>query len=587
MIRTGVLLLAVLALVGGETGPGDALVRIGDRGSLPDPTRFDERFPEMAEWARAGVEGGIPRADRIVATLKPGDDLQRAIDGAAGDPRDPGVILLQPGTHPFATTLRLKPGIILRGADRAGTVLAASLATGTCVRMAEWSALEDLTVLNQLVRERPESEYLGKYDNGGPSDACTISFGGSNAWLQRCDVLYAGRNPIEIHDRKANHITVRDCLIDKAYQKGGKGSGYFDISESSHVLIYRTTVRNIRHVSIMFNARHVVLYGCRIEVDINYHDGCPTMVLVERTTVQRRPGHHWSSICYGWQPWQDDGPGPRCFLWANAFDDGRGSGEQQVWVLRDTTPKYPNMTELEPMILPFGPPPKAGTLYAVTGRDIPAEEVERGAVWAKLQQAQRARDWKGIIQSASTAIAVFPADAPERAAATAALAEAERAADDALAKLRPTPAALRTFLASWKGTAAAQEATAIAVRTADEAWAKLGPEPSASQVRAHLADWDGVAPVAVARARLDALATVEWEKRKDKATAAQLQAFQKQWPGTAAAAQAAQRQTELLRTALADLVARKDRLTRKEREAAIDAFAGTPLEQEARAVLGR
>jgi hypothetical protein len=34
--------------------------QIGDVGQVFDETRFVPRFPEMKEWAKAGVQGGIP-----------------------------------------------------------------------------------------------------------------------------------------------------------------------------------------------------------------------------------------------------------------------------------------------------------------------------------------------------------------------------------------------------------------------------------------------------------------------------------------------------------------------------------------------
>jgi hypothetical protein len=68
--------------------------RLGDPGWTFDESRFDPRFPAMREWARAGVEGGIPlrRSLPIKKRLQPGDDLQAAINAVAT--QGGGVILL-------------------------------------------------------------------------------------------------------------------------------------------------------------------------------------------------------------------------------------------------------------------------------------------------------------------------------------------------------------------------------------------------------------------------------------------------------------------------------------------------------------
>lgn len=58
------------------------VIRIGDAASVPDPSRFDPKYPQMAEWAKAGVRGGIPprQASRIVERVSPGQDIQAALD---------------------------------------------------------------------------------------------------------------------------------------------------------------------------------------------------------------------------------------------------------------------------------------------------------------------------------------------------------------------------------------------------------------------------------------------------------------------------------------------------------------------------
>ncbi|MBC8155829.1 MAG: right-handed parallel beta-helix repeat-containing protein, partial [Bacteroidetes bacterium] len=95
----------------------------GDAGWLADESRFDPRFPDMKEWAKAGVEGGIPVRSQtpVRQRLAPGQALQPAIDAVAA--AGGGVLLLAKGDYPIRQPIILKTGVILRGQSRDSTRL--------------------------------------------------------------------------------------------------------------------------------------------------------------------------------------------------------------------------------------------------------------------------------------------------------------------------------------------------------------------------------------------------------------------------------------------------------------------------------
>jgi hypothetical protein len=97
--------------------------QIGDPGWVLDESRLDPRFPEMREWAKAGVVGGIPLRNtlEIKFRLQPGEDLQAAIDQVALS--GGGVVLLEPGDHRISKTIKMKSGVVVRGADKEQTVV--------------------------------------------------------------------------------------------------------------------------------------------------------------------------------------------------------------------------------------------------------------------------------------------------------------------------------------------------------------------------------------------------------------------------------------------------------------------------------
>ena len=94
--------------------------RIGDAGSVFDAGKYDGRFPDMKEWAKAGVEGGIPpRSESLVAArVKPGESIQEALDRDSS-----GVVLVLNGIHTVKRTINVPSNVIVRGETRDGTIL--------------------------------------------------------------------------------------------------------------------------------------------------------------------------------------------------------------------------------------------------------------------------------------------------------------------------------------------------------------------------------------------------------------------------------------------------------------------------------
>lgn len=577
---------------------GAEVIRIGDAGSRPDPSRYDERLPEMGEWALAGVEGGIPYIQRVVAELPAGGDLTTAVAAASVSVDNPGVIRLAAGEYSIPGRLKLKPGLVLRGISREQTHLLSELdemvspygvGEAHAIELASHSALEDLTVSNRHVLAKDPSSYAGKYDNPGAPCSGLVRVGGkcSNAWIQRCALTHAGSNPLSISGK---HFTLRDSLVDHAYNKGGKGHGYLEVGHASHLLFYNCEIKNIRHISIMWKSRFVVILHCRLNIDINYHDGLPTQCLVESTTIDRRGGHHWSPICFGWEPWQDVGPGPRCFLWNNTFD-GDGGGADQIKVLRDTTPGYAAMETKKPMILDFGPPPAHGTLYAVTGKHLPYEVVAQARCLDQLAKARASDEVQQILFYAQSAQRLFAADSDEHAQAQQAIDAVEAKANAALEDLgsRADGDDFHQFNAHWAGTAAIERAAAQAAEAAAVEWAKVTKgdrDPLASKVSRFVEEWHGLAPLDEAMRWYNQYAGEKFARiEEDLDSVSQTMKFIDKWPHAEVTERVRQAYRANLQRELDDLIKQKDGFSSRQRKRAAALFEGTPLEQQAREAL--
>lgn len=530
----------------------DEPIRIGDWNSVPDPARFDPAYPEMAEWAKAGVRGGIPPrgVSAIVERLKPGDDLQAALNRAGAEAKQRGfvadkkagrqqvpldkryvVVLLAEGTYAFGPEkcqdpgysnqptgfmLRIPGGVILRGASRNTLLLfdpprAKGIPEGRfdgfggvrMIRMDSFSGLEDLTVRNKQVMEQDYSKVEGLYDPHPGIDrkdlpvlcGMGIDMSGSDSFMQNCAVLDMATCPV---NASGTWHTLRDNLVERSWNKGKAGNGYYHTSGGHHSLFYNETIRNIRHVCIQGeeprNKFHVWIHN-RIEVDFNFHNGIQGSVLVQDCHIEPRPGHQWAT--------------------GDGFQGYRESYADRNLVFRVTPfqPKGVHVIEqpgrCTAVLKPELPEPKGGTFYAVTGRHIGLAQVETARLSLRMEGLFAARKWSEAYTAASAVAASAAKGSAEGDAAGALLAKLEAQAKTDLAAVlaKPDPKALQAFLGAWGAWPGAAPAREAAAGIADAELAKLLATPPTS---ARLADfiraWPGMAAGERAQKEYDALA---------------------------------------------------------------------------------
>jgi len=310
----------------------------GDRGWAFDAEQYDARFPDMWHWAQAGVQCGIPGPDdfSVVDTLRPGEDLQDAIDNAAE--QGGGILLLLPGVYPIHETLYLKDSIILRGASRSKVVFSNQLRgpffpspfdniTGIRFHNIRWAGLENLTVKYEVVDFQPvDYDYFDypwqkKTFRNNPGEdfqlyVTQVTFDHArNSWIRNCQILDSGTDPILVLE--SEHISITKTRVDGAYNKGGRGNGYFNIEQNSrYVLLAEDTVRAIRHLAIQSGAKYNVLISNYLEVDVNFHNGDGGHNLVEGNIIRIPEWHSWHCFSRG-VPKHHRPPGPGNLLLNN------------------------------------------------------------------------------------------------------------------------------------------------------------------------------------------------------------------------------------------------------------------------------
>ena len=294
----------------------------GDACMVVDSNCLDfSQYPVISKLVTAGVQGGVPDNLPIIATINSTDDIQTTIDNASGT----GVIVLTAGTYPVSSTIYMKSNIVLRGEDAELVILESTIKStwGEGKKNTiefdnvSHSGIENLTILYNVIGYDPIDglDWLdGKWcsscyknDPHGLNDLyvrqVSINNSSSNCWVDGCRIIKSGTDPILL---AGNHNTLRNNYIDRCYNKGALGNGYYDI-RGDYNLISNDTIKRIRHLAIQQGAEYNVIIECYIEGDVNFHNGDDGNNLIERNEIKLPTWHGWDvfrsgGVVYGHQP---------------------------------------------------------------------------------------------------------------------------------------------------------------------------------------------------------------------------------------------------------------------------------------------
>ncbi len=312
---------------------------LGSACATIDASCLDSNFPEMQEFALAGVTGGIPYDTNIAVTVSPGDNLQAVINSVNAN--GGGVILLSEGTYPISTTLNMKSDVVLRGINKE-TVIIESTVKGTDSNAysiyfdgVARAGVENLTHFYRVDGCSPiDRENLndGPYDqNAYSNDPCGntnivvtaigMSKSTSNSWIDNCNILESGNHAVRL---RGNNCTVSRSYIDRSYNKGPGGRGYFDIT-GDYNLVVENTIKRLRHFTIQLGARYNVVYKNTLWIDINFHNDDDGQNLIEQNTITTPSWHGWDIVDTG-APEFHRPPGPNNIIFNNTTNH-RQTGE--------------------------------------------------------------------------------------------------------------------------------------------------------------------------------------------------------------------------------------------------------------------
>jgi len=296
-------------------------------------------------WSKAGVtESFIPSSERNnsdtlydVALLQ--EQLNRLSDSGGGK------LIVSKGNFEIHKTVRIPSDVSLVGVSRDASIFEIKMkevfeksrhhmapqgnSAAFLFDKVSNASIENLTITYKAVDFEPldfdtyDHEWVRDVFHG--HDSRTDSLFVTSVWFERsenckishCNILQAGNDPVRI--RLSKHVTCSHNFVDRAFNKGGRGAGYYNLIHSHYCLLFKETVARIRHLSIHKSSSYNVVYGCDLETDVNFHNGDRGHNLIENNRIMIPNWHSWRPFGIG-DAAQHEPPGPYNILYRNETD---------------------------------------------------------------------------------------------------------------------------------------------------------------------------------------------------------------------------------------------------------------------------
>ncbi|MGJ8733361.1 MAG: CBM96 family carbohydrate-binding protein [Cellulophaga sp.] len=268
----------------------NAQLKVGDPGVRFDSNKYDNRYPQMKEWQKAGVRGGIPflKDVKVIKTLTNGansDAINKAIVDAS---KESGLVavLLKNGTYTIDKRIVMKSNVSLIGEDRNKVKCIIKMNNGDAFSFykVRKSGIYTLTIQGSWGKPKYDWNYgLDENDELKSNDNISVKFNRSeDCWLDKVTILNSAKDPVRV---PANHITLRDLVVDGAHKKAGGAQGYFFI-QGAYNLITGCKVTHIRHISLQGgNVEYNVVYDNDFRQEVSFHSGDKGNNLIENNRI--------------------------------------------------------------------------------------------------------------------------------------------------------------------------------------------------------------------------------------------------------------------------------------------------------------
>lgn len=276
--------------------PWETQVRIGDSNPRFDSNKLDANYPQMREWMKAGVEGGIPslksQLSKVTITFESGASV-KDINGFlnSGDKYAPRIILLKNGNYTFDQQIRLYAQDVLIGESRDGVVVTLKSNGGFSYYNASKAGIRNLSIEGDYRSYPPDPTVMEETLIGmNLAKHATIEMKGAvNCYIDNVKMKNIASHAFVIGNTAQNNgrnNTVRDLDVDGAYNKGGY-MAYLHIG-GSYNLITGCRVVHLRHISMQDpTSFYNVFYKNDVEQEVSFHndDGGDNLVEYNRITL--------------------------------------------------------------------------------------------------------------------------------------------------------------------------------------------------------------------------------------------------------------------------------------------------------------
>jgi hypothetical protein len=290
--------------------------RLGDPGVTFDESKMDPAYPQMQQWRKAGVPGGIPFRESwpVIAVLEPTNSagINAVLNSVWRDAHRNGgrTVFLKNGTYIIDQPIEMKPSVQLVGESRDGVLLLITITTQTSPQQ-ELSAVSFNSILNSGIvnltirgdHGTPRQDRM-VFQNLKPEFMVnSVSFLNSyNCWVDDLNIIDSGTHPVS--GWNSRNITIRGCYVDGAWNKGEEGRGYFAMM-GSYWLVVDNHVRRLRHFGLQKHyCEYNVVYRNFIEQDINFHDDDLGNNLIEGNRIilpTTIPSANWHAVMGAWR----------------------------------------------------------------------------------------------------------------------------------------------------------------------------------------------------------------------------------------------------------------------------------------------
>jgi hypothetical protein len=284
--------------------------RYGDPGVSFDPAKMDPAYPQMLEWQKAGVTGGVPFRSQlpVLAVVEPTDSagLRAVLDSVwrSALSSGGGRVILKNGTYTIDGMVNIPPYVLLQGESREGVELLVTMTTEPpeAAIAISFDQVFNAGLANLTIRGNYGTPDPSVMENVKPEFmVSSISMNrATNCWVEDVNIINSGNHAFT--SWRSSHVTIRGCYADGSWNKGAGGRGYFQIM-ADRFLVVENHIRNMRHFGLQKeHCEYNVVFRNYLEQDVNFHDDDNGNNLVEgnRSILPATLGSNWRSMMGPW-----------------------------------------------------------------------------------------------------------------------------------------------------------------------------------------------------------------------------------------------------------------------------------------------